>query len=110
MGLVRPKVDRFAVRRLAGSLLFSALAACSSEEPAPEVSDGTYVGRLDGSDALVAVTVAGDDIVAYTCGGPLTIHVHTRWYSGKLDGDSVELTSDDGATGTIKFVADSISG
>ena len=123
MGLVRPygsgrsprtstavKVDRFAARRLAGALLLSALAACSEEEPTAEVSDGIYIGKLDGSDALVAVTVAGNDVVAYSCGGPLTIHMHTRWYRGTLSEDSVELTSADGATGTITFVGDSISG
>jgi hypothetical protein len=111
MGLVRPKVDRFVALRITGALLFSVLAACSTEESSPpDVSDGTYVGRLDGSDALVAVTVAGNDVVAYSCGGPLTIHMHTRWYRGTLDGDSVDLTSDDGATGTIKFAGDSVSG
>ena len=99
MGFVRPKVDRLFVCRLTGALLFLALAACSTEEPS-SVAEGTYVGKLDGSDAMFAVTVAGNDVVAYACGGPLTIHLHTRWYQGTLDGDSVELSSDDGATGT----------
>lgn len=110
MGLVRPKVDRIAARRITGALLFFALTACSDAEPSPEVRDGTYVGKLDGSDALVAVTVAGNDVVAYSCGGPLTIHVHTRWYRGTVSEDSVELSSEDGATGIIKFVGDGVSG
>lgn len=95
-------------RRLTGALLFTALTACS--ESAPEVADGTYVGKLDGSDAMVAVTIAGEDVVVYSCGGPLTIHLHTRWYRGTLDGDTVELTSDDGATGSIKLVGETVSG
>lgn len=97
--------------RLTGALLFFAVVAgCSGDESSPEVSEGTYVGKLDGSDALVAVTVAGNDVVAYACGGALTISVHTRWYSGTLDGDSVELTSDDGASGIIKFSGKTVSG
>lgn len=103
-------MDRFLARRLTGALLFAALAACSEEEPSVEVSDGTYVGKLDGSDAMVAVTVAGNDVVAYSCGGPLTIHIHTRWYRGTLDGDTVELSADDGSSGSLQFADGKVSG
>ena len=111
MGFVRPKVDCIAARWFTGALLGFALAACSTEEPSsPEVSEGTYVGKLDGSDAVFAVTVAGDEVVAYACGGALTINIHTRWYRGTLDGNEVELTSDDGASGIVKFTGESVNG
>jgi hypothetical protein len=96
--------------RLTGALLFSVLTACSSEPSPTEVAEGTYVGKLQGSDGMLAVTVEGGEVVAYSCGDVLTIALHTRWYQGTLEGNSVALSSDDGAAGTLTFDGDTVSG
>jgi len=98
------------LRRAASVALFAFVAACSTETEAPVIEEGTFVGSLDGSDALFAVTVADGEVVAYACGGALTIDIHTRWYRGTLEGDSVTLTSNDGATGSLTFAGDGVSG
>jgi len=44
----------------------------------------TYVGSLDGTDALIALTVEGDRAFAYTCGGDADLETHTMWFGGDV--------------------------
>lgn len=98
-------------RRVAAVLvpvLLGALGACTGRDgggataghhgvrpAAPRLE--TFVGRLDGTDAFVAVeTVDGREVRAYVCDGAAMIH----WLDGSLTGDRVDAAARDGA-GTL---------
>ena len=55
----------------------------------------TYVGELDGSDALIAVLVSDGWVSVYTCGGDGTWQTHTGWFYGRPQGDAFDLAHDD---------------
>lgn len=85
------------------------LLACSAEEQDPVAPEGQWVGQLTGTDAWVAISTAGDDAVAYICGGPTSLDSHTRWLLGS--GGATELTLEaDGWTLTASVTADGASG
>lgn len=62
-------------------------SACAADEQIFPVAEevATYVGPLEGSDAFVAVSVSGNDVVAYVCGGATTYATRTKWFRGPLD-------------------------
>ncbi len=66
------------------------LVGCGGGVPVP---DGEWVGRMDSSDAWVAIRADGGKLAAYVCGGPDTLETHTRWWSGAAAAD-VSLESD----------------
>lgn len=76
------------------------LAGCG---PKPEPDTVTYVGTVDGSDAVIGFAVRGDLVVGYVCGGPSTLSTLTTWLSKpEFDGTSFELSRGDGeVTGTL---------
>lgn len=88
------------------SLLFAGiamtLAGCGPEEKKDGPVD-TYVGTVDGSDAVVAIAIQADgDVIGYSCGGPLDLQVMTTWISGPLSGNTFELERGDGTiTGAV---------
>jgi hypothetical protein len=43
-------------------------------------SPATYVGRLQGTDAVIAVVRSGGTVMAYACGGPSTYATQTNWF------------------------------
>lgn len=63
----------------------------------------TYVGTVDGSDAVVAIAIQSDgDVIGYSCGGPADLDVMTTWVSGPRSGDGFELERGSGTiSGTI---------
>lgn len=65
------------MRTKAGWCAALLLAACGGEEESP--LEGTYVDRMPGVDAWVAVTVADGEAAAFVCGGEETLATHTRW-------------------------------
>jgi hypothetical protein len=90
-------------------LVAVALSGCALDD-LPETE--TFVGQVVGTDAVVAVAIEGDSVVAYVCGGPSTLSEHTRWYSGRIgdaallstSGDALELSFEEGrARGAYVF-------
>ncbi len=83
------------------------LAACTdtSSPPAPAAEDspvapatsgprGSWAGRLDGTEAFVAVVADGTQIAAYICdSGPIA-----EWFFGAATGSDLTLVSSTGAT------------
>lgn len=77
------------VRR--GLAALALVAACGP--PALPPLDGTWVGRVDGTDVVVAITVAGDEARAYLCGGDTTRASWTRWLAGDAGAGEVATTA-----------------
>jgi hypothetical protein len=48
-----------------------------------------YVGIVEASDALVAIVIDGDQVLAYSCGGTENWQTHTSWFSSQSEGASV---------------------
>jgi len=67
-------MNRTVVDRTAAAPLLGVLAGCAAPPQAPVVQSATpgstaTVGRIIGSDALIGVTTAGNQVVAYVCDG-----------------------------------------
>ena len=82
-------------------VLLCCLSGCALESLDPEASQVTYWGKVENSDAVIAVTLTDRAAVAYVCGGELTRDTHTRWYSTELaqpliDGSSLVLDATNG--------------
>lgn len=73
-------------------LVVAVIAACGP--PALPPLDGTWVGRVDGTDVVVAIAVAGDEARAYLCGGDATRATWTRWLAGDASAGDVTTTAD----------------
>jgi hypothetical protein len=52
-----------------------------------------YVGVVENSDALVAIVIDGEQILAYSCGGEESWQTHTSWFSSQAEGASIGNTS-----------------
>jgi hypothetical protein len=70
----------------------SGCAGAESVDPAP-VSAPLYVGNVSGIDALLAVVVDGEELVAYVCGGSSSFATHSRWFRAPA-GDAREREID----------------
>ncbi len=68
------------------------LVGCSGRVALSE-GDRTYVGRLSGTDALVAVTVNQGHVRAYSCGGASTLATRTQWFRGDLSANRGTFTA-----------------
>lgn len=64
-------------------------SACGTGTPV-----GTYMGKIDGSDAWLAISVSSSRAVAFVCGGPTTLTSHTRWLATTIDKDVSSMETD----------------
>jgi hypothetical protein len=98
------------------ALAFAALstAACGSSAPMeteqpPSKQDAalqTFVGSLEGTDAVVGLVRKGELWAGYVCGGPSSYATLTGWYQGRVeaapDGQHDRLIDPDGSwSGTL---------
>lgn len=89
------------------ALLAVGCGAAEDEKPAPrEPTLRTFIGTLEGTDAVVAFVQDREDWVGYVCGGASTYMTLTRWYAGRVErlGDSERITGsepDAGVSGTL---------
>ena len=90
-------------------------AACSSSHHAssPAVGDhtataghGTWIGKVDGTNALVAVVSDGVEVTVYACDGK-TI---STWFRGLANGGHPQLVNDSGARIDAALAADKTTG
>lgn len=75
--------------------------------PPTEARTTTHAGRVEGSDAYVAVRRLGEDVIAYVCDGDGIV----AWFRGRAAGGRVSLTNARGAVleasfGEAGFVGD----
>ena len=82
------------------------LDAGAAAEVAPIVPVDA-VGRLAGSQALVAIVAGTDDVVAYVCDGPPGLGER---FAGPRIGDTAELASSSGATLSVRLDAEGVTG
>jgi hypothetical protein len=72
------------------------LAACGSSDapvmtpPVPVTGPRTYVGKVSGADALIALVVDQQAVVAYTCGRGEALATHTGWFFTEAEGTAAE--------------------
>lgn len=86
---------------LAFSLL---LTACGG---AQEPISGAFAGKVEGSDAFVAVVLHTDGkVTAYVCDGVAV----SEWFKGNANGNTLNLSNAGGANITTDLSADSFSG
>lgn len=80
------------------------LAACGSGS---QTVNGSFVGKVDNSDAFIAVVLHTDGTVtAYVCDSASI----SAWFKGNVDGSSLDLTNADNAHLTADVKADSFTG
>ena len=65
-------------------------------QPDPGLS-GQWHAALGSTSARLAINAHEGEVVAYSCGGPDSMATHTVWFSGTLDGNTLELTSEEGS-------------
>ncbi len=61
---------------------------------------GTFVGKVSGSDAYVAVVAAGKEVLAFVCDGDRLVKrrgTMAEWFAGPRSGNRLELVSENGA-------------
>lgn len=68
-----------------------ALLACDTAADAP--LDATFVGKVGGTDVVVAVALGGGEAQAYLCGGDATRSTWTRWLTGDAGSGDFSATS-----------------
>jgi len=92
---------QFVFVTLLASLL---LAACGGGSKAV---NGSFVGKVDGSDAFIAVILhTNGAVTAYVCDSADI----SEWFKGSVTGSSLDLTSKGGAHLTADLAADSFNG
>jgi hypothetical protein len=91
------------------ALAAAALAGCSGTDDGPEAqtATGSFVGTINGTQALIGLVTDGDRVRAYACDGKRI----ARWYSGRARTGKVDLRNGetrlqatltaDGGTGTL---------
>jgi YVTN family beta-propeller protein len=76
-------------------------------DPAPGLqAEFTFVGRVEGSDALIAVVSNGLAAVAYVCDGDQI----SEWFLGTPSGDSLQLAGEKGGSLNAVVGSSGISG
>lgn len=83
---------RFWVFAVFGFFALALLGGCSRPSTA-SLGPRVFVGEIAGSDALIALVVQNDQLVAYACGGPNTWGSHTGWFSGTLSAGQINPTT-----------------
>jgi hypothetical protein len=75
------------------------LLGCS---PVPQPIRGSYVGRVDGTEAFIAIVTNGTNVGVYVCDGmPQEVEaaaetVHLYWFKGTIRNNAIDLTSQSG--------------
>src|SRR5689334_2126852 len=79
-------------KRLAVLLLAVACSSSSDMPPTTTAAPGapTYVGKIIGGDALIALVVDHDAVLAYSCGRGDALATHTGWFFTELEGQGDE--------------------
>ncbi len=72
----------------------------------PTAPKGTWIGSVDGSDALVGITSDGLEVAAYTCDSVKT----SAWFRGLAGGGRARLLDPHGATLDFSLGASSATG
>jgi serine/threonine-protein kinase len=94
-------MKRIAILILLASLL---LAACGG---AAQPISGSFVGKVDGSDAFIAIVLhTNGEVTAYVCDSAII----SEWFKGSVTGSSLDLTNASGARLTADLAADSFNG
>lgn len=70
------------------------------------LTNGSFVGRVAGSDAFVAIVANGADVMAYVCDGKNL----AQWFKGQRQGSAIELTTEDGARLTVNMTSSAGTG
>ncbi len=100
-----------AVAALASAVVIAfagaACTAASAADPVPAVPQVDSVGRVDGSNALIALVADADEVVAYVCDGEIALGERFR---GTLVDGRGELRSAGGATLVVALSGDAASG
>ena len=74
-------------------LLCLLLSACGGTGP---VAD-SFAGRVEGSEAFIAIVTNGERVLAYFCNGQPGAEVTLYgWFRGELDGNVFDLTDESG--------------
>jgi hypothetical protein len=68
------------------------LVPTAAATPDSALGKGSFVGRIDQSEAFVAIVVTGDDVMAYVCDG----NNLARWFKGTRQGATVDLRGEGG--------------
>jgi hypothetical protein len=74
-------------------------------EPAPQ-ADTTYVGRVEGSEALIAVVANELAAAAYLCDGDQV----SEWFLGTPNGPSLQLQGEKGGSVDAELIAGGVEG
>jgi hypothetical protein len=98
-----------AVSGLASAVViaFAGTACTSAADPGPAVPEVDSVGRVDGSNALIALVADGDQVVAYVCDGDIALGERFR---GTLVDGRGELRSAGGATLVVALSGEAATG
>jgi len=94
---------------LTALLIFSARAGNTAAATQPALA-GEFVGRVDGSDAFVAVVADGERLFAFVCDGTDDGAGVWEWFRGTLDGDHAQLTNAAGQTLVVELAGDAVLG
>ncbi|MBI1813583.1 MAG: hypothetical protein HYR72_01250 [Deltaproteobacteria bacterium] len=74
-------------------------------DPAPQAKT-TYVGKVSGTDALIAVVTNGHVAVAYVCDG----NAISEWFLGTQTGAAIQLNGEKGGQLGAQLSGDSVAG
>lgn len=114
MRYMRARIGRAPLAALFAVLAAALVAACASpgatppaattaQAPTPPAAETvrTFVGTLEGTDALLGVVVDGRRALAYVCDGVPGVPVGTTpttqaWFNGASDGRAVDVSTPDG--------------
>lgn len=91
-------LHRVDLRWLATLLLAAACDPADGGELEPEPEAVQLVGRVDGLDAFVGITMDDDHVFAYTCDGTPDGVTLAVWFVAEPDGESFQGSNPSGAT------------
>ncbi len=97
---------------LIGTAIVSLVACGGSTPPTPaELSKTSLVGKIENSDALIAIVRDENSFIAYICGGKSTWQTHTGWFrSDTISAKGNYLESSSGLKFSANFADTSAKG
>jgi hypothetical protein len=105
---MRQRLCLHAILLLAGAALLLA-AGCGGDgdgSASDQPPQGLAAGRVEGSEAFIAFVAKDGELAAYVCDSD-TI---AEWFRGPIEGNTVELQSEGGASLTAELSADGVTG